>query len=83
MDWEHQTSSRTTSEEGASSDWTVVLPELDRLHILLAESLELCSHWLIAVPEGLSVCLSGLGLWDLNPRGDVKVQVINMTSSTQ
>lgn len=62
--------------EGISSDWTVVLPELDRLHILLAESLELGSHWLISVPEGLSVCLSGLWLGDLNP-GEMKVIHMN------
>lgn len=50
-----------------SCDWTVVVPELDWLHVFLAEPLELGSHWLVAVPESLTVLLSRFWLRDLNP----------------
>lgn len=53
--------------------WTAVVPELDRLHVLLPEPLQLGGHGLISVPEGLAVLLGGLWLGDLDPeqaRGD-------------
>lgn len=44
-----------------------VVPELDRLHVLLPEPLELGGHGLIAVPESLPVLLGRLRLGDLDP----------------
>lgn len=46
---------------------TTVVPELDRLHVLLPEPLEFGRHRLVAVPESLSVLLSRLRLGDLDP----------------
>ena len=44
-----------------------MVPELDRLHILLPEPLELRCHWLIPVPQRLAVRLRGLRFWDVDP----------------
>lgn len=44
-----------------------VIPELDWLHVFLPESLELGRHWLVTVPESLSVLLGRFWLRDLNP----------------
>lgn len=47
--------------------WKAVVPELDRLHVLLPEPLQLCSHGLVPVPESLAVLLGRLWLRDLDP----------------
>jgi len=52
-----------------SCGWSAIVPELDRLHVFLPESLELGRHWLVAVPESLSVLLSRFWLRDFNPGG--------------
>lgn len=52
-------------------DWMALVPELDRLHVFLSESLELGCHWLVAVPESLTVLLSRFWLRNLNSEKNI------------